>query len=506
MIHENLLAGVPRYERWWLYMVLPLVSLLLHWKVLGMDLQGMHVWRQTQTQQTIDAYLEEDFNLFNPRLLERGKGDGIVRLEFPLYQWLVALMGKLAGGGVLLSRLFSFSLGLLGIWGVYWLLCAWLKARGIALLGAFLMCFSPAWYYYSVCPLPDVLALSLGIWGLVFLMRAIERFTWPRMVAIAICFGTASLVKLPYGMLYAAAGTWWMAALVRKPFLPRARMLGIAAILLLSTGPAVAWYTLGIPQWGTSGVTRGIFDRSAAWGSLPGIISYHALQMFPRILISFASLPFVLVGAAKGGQWLRKYRRISLQAWSWMGFCGAFSLFYAYEILTIGVDHDYYLLPIIPFLVALAGLGAWAMLTSRLVAWKVVAVCLLLAMPVMTYRRIHPRWEDANAEFNLDWALHRDALRAAVPDDALVVAGPDVSHCIFLYYIHKKGWCWDANQTFSAQRLRQWISDGARYLYSDDRHYDQDSAIGPLLGPEIGQYGSVRVYALPQAQDTFPGQ
>ena len=69
---------------------IPLVSILLHWNVFQMDLVSIHVWRQTQTQNTIQSFHEEDFNLFNPRQNHRGSGDGILRMEFPIMQWIFA--------------------------------------------------------------------------------------------------------------------------------------------------------------------------------------------------------------------------------------------------------------------------------------------------------------------------------------------------------------------------------------------------------------------------------
>jgi hypothetical protein len=497
MLLDKLVGWVLRYERWWLYLALPLVSLVMHWKVWSLELQGMHVWRQAQTQQTIDSYVEEDFNILNPRNLARGSGDGIVRLEFPLYQWMVALVAKFTGGGVIVSRLFSFLLGWLGIWGVHRLLKVMFRESGIALLGAFFMCFSPVWYYYTACPLPDVLALCLGIWGMALLMELVEEVRWGKVIGLAACFGAATLVKLPYGMFYVASLVWWVALVVdKRNGIAWRQILGSAMMLLLSLVPAAAWYAVAIPEWGPAGVAQGIFSELVEWDRFPGILSYHAQQMFPRTIISIATVPFVAIGLVKGWQWLRKGKTELRMALPWLALGGMFFLFYAYEFFTIGLYHDYYLLPIVPSLVGCAALGAWTLVASRQVIWKVLALTLIFAVPIMTYRRIHPRWEEQNAEFDLDWKIHKAELRAAVPDDALVVAGPDDSHTIFLYYIHKKGWSWDDNQRLPADRLAGWVKDGAQFFYCNDRKYDEDSTIKPFLGPEIGHYGSVKVYPL----------
>lgn len=496
MIRDRFVAWVLRHECWWLYLALPLVSLVMHWGILGKDLQGMHVWRQTQTQQTIDSYVEEDFNILNPRRLERGNGDGIVRYEFPLYQWLVALVRKVFGGGVWVSRLFSFALGWLGVWGMHRLLAKTFRVRGIALVGAFLMAFSPVWHYYMVCPLPDMLTMSLCIWGMAFLMQLVDEFRWRWVIYAAACFGLATLVKLPYAIYYGAPMVWWMVLLLRRRPMKWKRVLGSAGIFFLTLVPAIVWYVTGIPKWGEGGVTKGLFHHLADWSMIPEILRYHGLQMIPRTLISIASVPFVLLGLVVGFRWVSKERGAKTKTLVWAGFGAAFLMFYAYEILMIGIDHDYYLFPMVPMLVLVGALGAWEMLVARKWIWPLLAIGLLLMVPVMTYRRIQPRWEDVNSEFNRDLSIHKQALRSAVPDDALVVAGPDVSHFIMLYYLHKKGWNWDNNQGLSPQQLQDYIHQGAQYLYCDDRQYDEDPAIQALLGKEIGRWGTVRVYSL----------
>jgi len=67
-----------------------LIQLVMHFNHFTADLVGVHVWRQTQTQATIDSFYTEDFNILNPRKLCRGEGDGIHRREFPLLQWTIA--------------------------------------------------------------------------------------------------------------------------------------------------------------------------------------------------------------------------------------------------------------------------------------------------------------------------------------------------------------------------------------------------------------------------------
>jgi len=78
-------------------LLIAVVSFFMHLEHLSKDLMSDHVWRQTQTQSTIINFYEEDMNIFNPRQNERGNTMGILRMEFPLMQWLVACLYKIFG-------------------------------------------------------------------------------------------------------------------------------------------------------------------------------------------------------------------------------------------------------------------------------------------------------------------------------------------------------------------------------------------------------------------------
>ncbi len=492
---EKLLAGLLRYDRWLLWIGIPLLTAVLHGAVWKLEPTGPHVWRQTQTLQTVDSFVEEDFCILNPRHLERGSGDGIARLEFPLYQWVVAAFGKIVGNTVLLSRLLSFLIACCAVWGLHALVLAWSGDRLQALIAAYAMYFSPVVYYYSVTPLPDMLALAVGVWSLAMLMRAQGLNAtkwWACGMALA---GLATLLKLPYavfvtGALLAAILQW------RREDYSLRLLLKLVALIAICCLPAAAWYAWVMPTWGSSGATGGLFTASWEGVDWRAIVSYQITQMYPRTLMSIVFLPIFLWGCLQLWRGARATRDRD-RAWLLLAVCAAMLLFSIYELRVISTFHDYYLLPMVPFLAIAIAAGGSHLLQQRrwaLVGW--MALILLLGAPLMTYRRIHPRWQPDQAEFNRDLAIYQSALRVAVPDDALVVAGPDVSHNIFLYYIHKKGWTWDANQPLDASKLQAWRDAGAKYFYCDDRNVDGHPAIQALLGPPIGSWGTVRVYAL----------
>ncbi len=491
---EKILTQMLRYDRWLLWIGIPLVSLLMHWQVWGLPPTGPHVWRQTQTLQTIDSFVEEDFAIWNPRHLERGNGDGIFRMEFPLFQWLVAAVSKYVGGGVLVARILTMVVGLSATLGIHFFLLGLGRDRLTALIGSYLFAFSPVIYYYSITPLPDLLALAFAIWGSAFALRWPEGSKLRPMLWAVTLIGCGTLVKLPYIMFYAFPLAGILHALVARRAWREGFLAG--ACVVLSVLPAAAWYAWVMPKWSNVGAVTGLFTPGVDRTLVTSILSNHAIEMIPRTLMSVASLPLAAIGfyhALRVPWTASKKMRAGMLA----AFAAAFGLYYLYELVMISYYHDYYMQPLTVLLIIPAAIGAARWLRAKPRIAPVIAVGLLLIVPYMTYRRIHPRWRPENAEFNRDWVTYRQQLRQAVPDDALVVAGPDVSHNIFLYYIHKKGWSWDDNQTLDATKLAQWRDNGAKFLYCSDCGAQRLANIGPLLGNPIAVLGTVQIFPLP---------
>jgi hypothetical protein len=119
----------------------------------------------------------------------------------------------------------------------------------------------------------------------------------------------------------------------------------------------------------------------------------------------------------------------------------------------------------------------------------------LVLLPVTAHIRMHVRWNENDPGFNKDLLVHKTQLREAVPDNSLCVVGNDISHHIFLYYIHKKGWVFEEDN-LKADQLADMISKGATYLYTDSELVLQDKEIQKHLSSKITQLGTISVWEL----------
>ena len=474
-----------------LLLALPMViSLLMHLPHFGKELMSVHAWRQAQTQTVIDNFYQEDMNILNPRINNRGSGDGIFRMEFPLMQWMVALLYHLFGPGLVITRFTMFVTGLFSVYGLYRLLRTLFSSPVPALAGAWALTFSPVFFYYTINPMPDNLALCLAIWGLNFFFRWLEQPRAGDAMKAGFFLAAAALVKLPFILFYAPPAVVFLQRLFRKK--RDSFPLKSPALMFLPLVLPVAWYAWVIPGWKGNGIVGGILQGDTSLVQILDYLRHNLVVTLPEMLLNYGSLLFFAAGiyfVIRNRPW-RDSRAYSL------GVLGlAVLAYFFFEINMIARIHDYYLFPFLPLLFILVGYGAWKLLRSGKPVWRYLALFLLLVLPLTCWLRMEVRWDPENPGFNPDLLIHKEALQSAVPEDALVVAGNDISPHIFLYHLDRKGWSF-SNDHLPASRLENQMEEGAEYLFSDSRKVDTASRLQPMLDSLVLERGSFRVYRL----------
>lgn len=462
----------------------------MHVKHFSKDLISIHVWRQTQTQSTIINFYEEDMNIFNPRRNDRGNTDGIFRMEFPLMQWMVAILYKVFGNHLIITRIFMFIIGLISVLGLYTLLNAIFKNKILSLFGAWTYNFSPSFYYYTINPLPDNLALCCAMWGLAFffIWQAKKRAVY--LALSSFMLGAAALCKLPFLVYYIVPAVYFL-SLIAKDFRNKnvLKQTGIALGFALLP---LAWYAYVIPSWNGNIIVKGMLDRRETISVLLDYYQHNLISTVPELLVGYGSMLFFLAGFF----YLFKNKAYRNPNFKYLlALSLAVVAYYLFEANAIGKIHDYYLFPFYPLLFILVGYGAFQFYNSGKKFKRYITIVMLAVIPLTCYLRMKDRWSVESPGFNKDLLTFKEELRNAVPKDALVIAGNDISHFIFFYYIDKKGWGYD-NDQITEESLAQMISDGAQYLYTDSETIYNNPDFAPYLGNAILEGGSIKVYRL----------
>jgi hypothetical protein len=468
--------------------VLAVVSLAMHFPHLSKDLISMHAWRQTQTQSNIVNFYEEDMNLFNPRRNARDGGDGIYRMEFPLMQWIVASSYFIFGNHVLVTRVFMFLFGLATTLGLYTLLKILFRNSIPAVIGAWGLTFSPTFYYHTINPMPDNMALCCAMWGLVFFFRSLTKNGMGSVVLSGFLFSLAALIKLPFILYFALP----VLHLFINGFTSGKKLSGRILSTLFWILLPVLWYITVIPQWGANGIVKGIVGNQLTWQQTLDYWQHNLISNLPELLLNYGALPFFLSGI----YFLIRTKAFRKYEFRYLAVLGIFLiLYYLFESNMIGKSHDYYLFPFLPPLFILVGYGGWKLTEIKPSFTRPAVILVLLILPFTCYLRVAHRWNPEKPGFNKSLLVYKEELRKAVPNDALVVAGNDPSRYIFFYYIDKKGWGFE-NNWLTGDLLSSMIHKGATHLYSDSRTTDERADILPYLDHLILERGNIRIYKL----------
>lgn len=468
------------------------VSLLLHGNVLGRELTGYHVWRQSITMWQVRNFMRYDANILNPRIAPLGLESGaplISRYEFPLLQWSLAAVQRVTGENITVVRLILFALGSLATLGFfYWLLALGFEPR-TALIGAVFWQCSPLFFYYTVNPMPDLLGGAAGVGYLAFITayrrsRARKNLRWA-----ALALSVATLAKLPFLMFSVVS--------IGLFFNRKTRRIPFVATHLVALLPALIWYAWVMPGWSGNGIMRGIFDGTMGWTEASRLSWFHLTEMFPAILLGWGAVPLFLLGITR----VRKRR------WIVLPLASISLLFLVLELNMVGQNHDYYLWPLLPWLFVCVASGIEAIQNAE-PRWLSFLLFPLLGLAIYwAFNFAQPRWSAEQAYFNQDVFNYREQLQSAAPDSARVLIVNDGSHNVFAYQIDKQGLSFEQDGLYAHDMSTFVDSFGATYLYSDSRKVEGQAGLRPYLDSLVLEAGSVRVFKLRSAAlqaDTVP--
>ena len=267
-------------------------------------------FRQTLTASIIRNYVERDHNFLHPQVDFLGDNNWFY-LEFPLYEYLLALPMMVFGYSEALIRLFNIACGL----GTVLLLFHFLSEEGLtreeAAAGAACYAATPIAIFFDRALMMDSFVLMLGTLYLLGLRRWIERGSLRALAAATVALSIALVQKLPVVWPAALFGCYLVVRRKRMRGLLSAGFLichGVAALSLLSwavfvwsashghmsqqLGNARQWFF----GWGTLlrwGVMWHYIQRvaggfSAAWAALAALGAWLAFRSRQFILLLFA--------------------------------------------------------------------------------------------------------------------------------------------------------------------------------------------------------------------------
>jgi hypothetical protein len=460
----------------------------MHLTVFKKDLIGFHVWRQTETQTIINNYLSGEATFAKPLRNDLAENKGVHIREFPLMQYGFAQVTKLTTcEPFIISRLLSFFISCITVIGTFLLAKKIFNSSTLALLSAWIISFSPVFYYYGVNPMPDNLALCLSVYAMVFAFNWHLNHKLILLVMSLVLLCLASLVKLPFVLTGGALFIFILYYLVKTGWREKLALIGISVILLL---PIIFWYLYSIPHWNGVLVKEGVFAEQFSFGNSIDIIFHNLVSTVPELFVNYAAMPAFLIGLYF---LFRKSKQTSIKIALYFQLALLIAYF-LFEHNLIAKVHDYYLLPFLPLIVLTIVFGIKKTVALKIKPLTFLVFAGIVLMPLTSYLRIHNRWNEKSPGFSQGFYAYKHEIRKILPKNARCITGGDESQYIQLYYLNRKGFTY-SQKNFSEAKVNEWIKAGATHFVTDC-NYDTISFIKDKLGEKIFDKENIRIYKL----------
>ncbi len=475
--------------------------------------QGIHKWRQTDCASQAYNYMDPAVPFLEPQILNQGLNkEGKTASDFPLIYFTVGKIWSAFGQAEWMYRGLVLFLFLLATFLLYKTAEDVLKDSFLGIIIGLFMFVSPVVAFYACNYLMNVPALSFAVMGVYFFWRYFKTEKYYFLLLFALFSLVAGLLKASSLAIFAIAFGLYLLELVKwqvyshRPVF-RKKLPALIPFLLVfalvfcwiryaehyNNNNIAGVFLIGIlPLWGIT-YDQFLVVIDHVWENMKW--SYFRLT---TQFILFGALLFSLFAG---------FRFQSIWKWIMFFFACAFITFFILFFEVLG-PHDYYLIDFF-FLAPLILLFTAQFIQSKWLKFAQSGVLhlLLLIFLISNAKFTHDRLRDQYIEGtwqNADYYSRYQALEELQPKleelgigkDAKIVAMPDPSFNISLYYLQRKGWTefWSsADDSTSLDNLKTW---GAEYFFVTDTAYLTKAAIKKNAQFPIHTFRNVTIYKL----------
>jgi hypothetical protein len=431
--------------------------------------QGIHFIRQSDSLSFASNYFHFDYGLFEPHVFNLTSTDGAAACEFPVLYYIAAMVYRFTGESYSVLRIIHLAIISCGFIAAFQFMHRRVKDFVVATSLTIILITSTVVMYYASNFLVDSAALGLALLGI----ERFDRFRTSEMTrhyVLSVLFFTLScLLKITFAI--------WPLALfgslfsTQKPFLKRAHLA-----LLLPVVSAVIWFSIATLYNQHSGDDYFLTSSIPIWQLTTGesaqlvdaVTHYWPGSYYPPIT------RWALLIALGLFVWNIKHRNRFELKFTAIAFVGIVCYF-----LLMGrafINHDYYFLPIVPWILLLLPclaepLDSFKNKRQQLVL-RLALVAVVLSAATYTRQKLDRRYFMSNDPFD-DAALRiREEIsmhRLPMPEDAqpVIVIG-DPTRNGTLLHLKSKGMTYPDLLRFESAMNRQHVPENAAMIYSTE--------------------------------------
>lgn len=332
-----------------IFVLIIAVGLALRLWRLDLPLLEFYPTRQVQTAQISRNFYLEGFNLLRPTVNYLGPDERLFLVEFPGYNFIVALLYRMAGGSYeFLGRGFSiigWLVASIAIFAIAKKICG----TWVALAASFFYSFSPLSILTSRSFQPDQWMLTLSLLSLFLLLKS-DRFR-PGFFLSAFFMSLAVLTKLP-AVIFTLVPVGYILTTSKK-YLPFDKFVYLAIAAL----PPFIWY-LYVANVNLNVASLSNQTEISTWFGLEVLVGLKYFSNMLGFEYNIGLLPIGLILFFVGLATKLKSNQYFLYWWL-AGVIVYFLLFNKHSM-----THEYYHLPFLPIASIFVGIGAEKIMMS----------------------------------------------------------------------------------------------------------------------------------------------
>lgn len=419
--------------------------------ILSPPLETWHSWRQTLTNMMARNMSEGSFSFLYPMVDTGGERTGIIGSEFPLFQSLIAGSTMAFGEAHWYGRLINLIVSSIAVIAFFKLCKRWFNER--TAWYATVIFLTSLWFAFSRKSMPDTFSVSLVIIGIYFFQQFIDRHKLLWLIAGMLFIMLGGLCKIPAVFLFGLIVPLWISRSIRL----RYKWL-ITLAVTLSSFVILWWYFVWVPYLVDTYNYQLYFPKgfSEGWQEIRPLLGDFGAQLYFGALRSYIVLLPLLFGLI----WLG-YRRNRIVLWGILTLTVIFMVF-AIKTGAVFPTHNYYVLPFVPVMAIVAGLGL-----QRMEPRLSLILLMLIAVEGIGNQLTDFRIKD---EVKYKLSLERQVNRLVPKGEKIIIhTGPNPE---WMYWYHRKGWSLEPSEILDPQKMQSVRTDGGRYIVIDKRVWE----------------------------------
>lgn len=195
------------------------LDVILYYSTIHLFPSFIHAWTQSDRYAIALRFLDNGFDLFHPATFNLQTLDGITRVDFPISEFIVAVLMKICGASPAVFRIYTLCVSILGLVYLYLFTRTVTASEIKSWMAVLFVFFAPVYVYYQAGFIPSIPAIACVFIAYYYFFSYKENAKNKQLLLAVVFFLLAALIRFPFIIFLIAAllQQGWM-LLKRKEF------------------------------------------------------------------------------------------------------------------------------------------------------------------------------------------------------------------------------------------------------------------------------------------------